>query len=261
MENSSYIKVIPTEFGPEETKNLLDRHQKWFYNFRFSNNITTENFDTMADIIHQVRSDLVFPWLDEMFKGRWGEINCVDIACHQGYFSTQLALRGARSVLGFDIREEHIEMAGVIKKLANLNNLSYRQQNIYEVGETTGQFELVLFLGLLYHLDNPMGALRKVKALTSNICVIETQVARPSGLQETLWGSDPNPRKGQGMGVFPIDLYHTEKGVNLLLIPSLNALYSMLYAVGFSRLYLGVPPPHFYSQYPDFDRVVIFAQV
>jgi tRNA (mo5U34)-methyltransferase len=40
-----------------------------------------------------------------------------------------------------------------------------------------GTFEVVLCLGLIYHLENPIGALRKAHALCKNVCIIETQIA------------------------------------------------------------------------------------
>ena len=37
-------------------------------------------------------------------------------------------------------------------------------------------FELTLFLGLLYHVEDPMRCLREVAAVTGELCVLETQV-------------------------------------------------------------------------------------
>ncbi|BAU26517.1 methyltransferase family protein [Aneurinibacillus soli] len=262
MENTNYVYAIPTTYESTKTKEYLSQYKDWFYVFTFSNDVATSVSDELIDRIHQTRADLIFPFLDELFQDRWDEITCMDIACNQGWFSTQLAVRGAKKVIGFDTRDEHLEMANVVKEIGGLNNITYVNQDLFELDESVaGQYDLTLFLGILYHLENPMGALRKVRSVTKNFCVIETQVARTSPELEILNGSDTTPKKGAGIGVFSADENHVQHGMSVVIVPTLPALYQMLYAAGFKRLYLSVPPGAMYEQYADFDRVVIFAQV
>lgn len=258
---SNWIRPISTKYSPDEIKAKIV-NEEWFYIYNFNNKVSTEISDSLANLIHQTRADLVFPFIDNMFAGRWRDTTCLDIACHQGWFTTQLAIRGAKSVVGFDIRDEHIRLASLIKDLGSFDNIMYQKENLYSIDETVyGQFDLTLFLGLLYHLDNPIAALKKVRALTKNICVIETQVARECPKMECLNGAELIVKQGYGIVVVDSDESHVENGLPVVLIPTLKALYQMLYAVGFDRLYLAVPPKRMYDQYPDFDRVVIFAQV
>lgn len=49
---------------------------------------------------------------------------------------------------------------------------------------TIGTFDVVLFLGVLYHLRNPLLALEKVRALTSHVAVIETSAISIPELEE-----------------------------------------------------------------------------
>ncbi|MNI30248.1 Ubiquinone biosynthesis O-methyltransferase [compost metagenome] len=259
---SKSILQIPTTLSTNEVESTIGRYNDWFYIYNFSNGVSTTVSDSLVNTIHQTRADLVFPLLDEMFKDRWDKIKCIDIACNQGWFASQIALRGASEVIGFDIRDEHLERASTIKEISGIQNLSYVNKNLFEVKDNElGQFDVTLFLGLLYHLENPMGALRRVRSLTKNICVIETQVTRPTRNTEILNGSDTNLKQGATIGVFSSDEHHVEGGLSVVIVPTLDALYQMLYAVGFNRVYLAVPPKTMYSQYPEFDRVIVFAQV
>lgn len=258
---SSVIKEIKSCISVSQTKEVLSSYNNWFYQFSFSNGVSNKIDDLLINTIHETRAEMIFPFLDDFFENRWEEITCLDIACNQGWFSTQIALRNAKRVLGLDIREEHIQMASTIKNIGDLKNLDFTVNNIFDTSEELGTFDVTLFLGLLYHLENPIGALRRVKSLTKKMCVIETQVARDSSKLDILNGSDVNIKQGYGIGVFKADTNHVDNNLSIVLVPTLNALYQMLYAVGFDRLYLSIPPHSMYEQYSEFDRVIIFAQI
>jgi SAM-dependent methyltransferase len=254
--------VIPTSRGLQEVQEKLSEHSPWFYEFRFSNGAITDTSDALALVIHRTRAQLIFPFLDAMFEGRWSEVRCLDMACHEGWFASQVAMRGARGVVGIDIREEHITKARLIKELGNFGDLTFTPDNVMTVDpEKYGTFEITLMLGLLYHLDDPLGALRAARAVTQQLFVVESQVARGSLQLECLWGSDTMSRQGPALALVQSDPAHVEPGKPVVLVPTLNALQEMLYAVGFSRVYLAIPPRPMYEQYPNYDRVVVFAQV
>ncbi len=73
-------------------------------------------------------------------------MRCLDIACHQGWFSIQVALRGTREVLGLDVRDNHIKMANTIKDLSDISNVKFKQENLYNIRtEEYGKNELHFF--------------------------------------------------------------------------------------------------------------------
>jgi hypothetical protein len=104
-----------------------------------------------------------------------------------------------------------------------------------------GTFDAVLVLGLVYHLEDPIGALRAARSHTGRLCIVETQVA--PGLSGRLdWGS---PRWTKAMeGSFAlVDESDELRGRNmeantssLSLVPSLDALLHVMRAVGFDRV-------------------------
>ncbi len=258
---SSAVRKIPSTKSKAEIERQLQQYDSWFYQFDFDNGAVTPPQSAEALWIHQSRANMFLPFLDRYFQGRWSQVRCLDIACHQGWFALQIALRGAKSVEGIDLRADHIAQATLVRDLGALHNLSYRQAAVFEL-EPQADYDLTLVLGLLYHLENPLGALRRVYAMTSELCIIETQVAKTDSELHCLWGTG-QPRQGPGIAVVRADAAHATERAEVTLVPTLEALYDMLYAVGFSHLYLGIAPQtvHEQFQYPGPDRVIVFAQV
>ena len=253
------IRVLPSAYPKRRLRTLLSRWTDWFYEFNFPDGVATET-DPVVSTIHRTRAELILPFLDDLFRDRWSGIRCLDVASHQGWFAIQVALRGALEVYGIDIRDNHVERASAVTELAGLHNVRFERRNLYDVqAEKDGLYDLTLFLGILYHLENPLQALRTVRSVTRELCVIETQVARPAPPLSSLWGSSPGIRKGPAVAVLPSDEGHVEGDRTVVLVPTLDALYRFLEAAGFARLYLAVPPQNAYEQYVDFDRVVVFA--
>lgn len=256
------FRPLPSNYQRKDIESGLNKFSEWFYKFEFENGASTRYPDQKTHEIHTTRAEIIFPFLDKMYEGKWQYMDCLDIACNQGWFSSQIAIRGAHRVNGIDIRESHIQMADTIKELSNLTNLNFKVQDFLEINNTSDEkADLVLFLGILYHLDNPLQALRKIRSLTKNLCVIETQVARSNPALECCWGSAPQNRKGPALALIESDQAHVGSNKSLVLVPTLDALYKMLYASGFDHLVLGIPTGTMEEQFQNFDRVVIFAQV
>jgi hypothetical protein len=153
-------------------------------------------------------------------------------------------------------------MAETIKELSGIFNLSFEREDLFAIKpEKTGKFTLTLFLGILYHLDNPMGALRVARSITESLCVIETQVARGNPVIECTWGSETVKRSGPGIAILSSDEKHVVGENALTFVPSIGALHAMLFAVGFSRIYQCVPPQTVNEQYRSSDRIILFAHV
>jgi hypothetical protein len=256
-----WIRALPSTLPKRRLKTALSNWTDWFYAFDFREGVSTQT-DPVVNRIHRTRADLILPFLDDVFQDRWSEMRCLDVASHQGWFAFQLALRGSREVRGIDVREEHIERACALRGLAGLQNVGFQKRDLYALdAERDGLYDLTLFLGVLYHLDSPLEALRIVRSVTSHLCVVETQVARPAPEMSSLWGSSPEIRRGPAMAVVPSDEGHVEGERSVVLVPTLDALYRLLRAAGFGRLYRSVPPRDAHEQYVDSDRVVVFAFV
>lgn len=251
---------IPSFQQKDETQNALNKAEPWFYEFQFLNGASTKQNHGVIDAVHKTRAEMVFPMLDDIIGENWSKTTCLDIACNEGWFSSQIAARGAAKVTGVDIRKEHIEKANLIKELSGLKNLEFHQKNILKTSENEyGNYDITLLLGLLYHVDDPIGIIRSAHALTKRMCIIETQVARSVAQLECRTIAAPGVRFGPGVALVASNTTHVEPGRGVVLVPSLDALYAMLYSVGFQRIFLVIPTYSSYEQFKDYDRVVLFA--
>jgi tRNA (mo5U34)-methyltransferase len=82
----------------------------------------------------------------------------LDIGCNAGFYAMEMKRRGAARVLGLDSDEEYLEQA---KFAADVNRLDieFRKLSAYDVGQLGERFDLVIFMGVLYHLRHPLLAL------------------------------------------------------------------------------------------------------
>lgn len=156
-----------SSFSEQEVRERI-RAVKWFHRIDLGNGIITEaERDTAAKIrgLH-IPNDL---------RGQ----TVIDIGTWDGAFAFECERRGAERVLatdhfawqkggdaGFTLAHELLR-SGVERKMIRVEELS---------PETVGVFDLVLFLGVLYHAENPMLYLRNVFSICRVRAIIETHV-------------------------------------------------------------------------------------
>jgi tRNA (mo5U34)-methyltransferase len=101
-------------------------------------------------------------------------LRALDIGPSDGFFSMHMARRGAR-VTAVDYRAKNGLGFEAMGQLTGLE-FDYRQMNLYDIpGSDIGEFDLVLFLGDLYHLPDMMRALNIVAQLCRSRLLVETQ--------------------------------------------------------------------------------------
>jgi len=108
----------------------------------------------------------------------------LDVGAWDGFFSFESERRGASRVLAVDT--EHSwgqEGWGTKQRGFNLarrilnSKVEDRMADVYDLSpERDGTFDLVLFLGVLYHLRHPLLALDKLAAVTKDQLILETFV-------------------------------------------------------------------------------------
>ncbi len=234
----------------------------WFYPFRLPSGQVTMTYDGGAlDAIHATRLAMLQQALRAEFGASIADCSVIDIACHQGWFSTQLAQMGARDVLAIDARAEHVADATLIRDALQLGNLRVQQSDVHALTpESTGQFDIVLMLGLIYHLENPVGALRTAAALTRRVCLVETQIV-PGLTGMVDYGSYRfvRPLKGSFGIVDETEETHGPEAstTGICLVPSLDALIWIMRKVGFRRVDVLPPPADAYEQLRYGKRVMV----
>jgi tRNA (mo5U34)-methyltransferase len=102
-------------------------------------------------------------------------MRALDLGTRDGFFAFELERRGAEVVAIDYVAKEASGFAVAAKLLGS--RVTYLQRNLYDLtASDLGTFDIVLFLGLLYHLPDPLGALRVVRNLTRKRMLLETLV-------------------------------------------------------------------------------------
>ena len=82
----------------------------------------------------------------------------LDIGCNGGFYSIEMKRRGASRVLGVDFDEDYLAQARFAAEVNGLD-IEFRRLSVYDVAALGERFDVVLFMGVLYHLRHPLLAL------------------------------------------------------------------------------------------------------
>ncbi|MGE0520395.1 MAG: TIGR04290 family methyltransferase [Candidatus Binatia bacterium] len=86
----------------------------------------------------------------------------LDIGCNAGFYALEMKRRGAARVLGIDCDERYLAQARLAAEVTGLD-IELRQLSVYDVADLGEAFDVVLFLGVLYHLRHPLLALERLR--------------------------------------------------------------------------------------------------
>jgi tRNA (mo5U34)-methyltransferase len=98
----------------------------------------------------------------------------LDIGCNAGYYSVELARRGA-TVLGIDVEPLYLRQARWVAQQCDLQDrLQFMQADVYDLIRQRRLFDLVWFAGVFYHLRYPLLALDLVRSVTGRLMMFQT---------------------------------------------------------------------------------------
>lgn len=107
------------------------------------------------------------------------DLRVLDLACLEGLYCVELALRGA-TVVGVEGREANIAKARFARDALSLTRVELVRADVRTLSrEAYGQFDVVLCLGLLYHLPAADAArlVRTIASMCTGFAILDTQVA------------------------------------------------------------------------------------
>ena len=82
----------------------------------------------------------------------------LDIGCNAGFYSLEMKRRGAERVVGIDTDEHYLKQARFAAQVTGLD-VEFRNLPVWQVAQLGERFDLVIFMGVLYHLRHPLLAL------------------------------------------------------------------------------------------------------
>ena len=171
--------------GPsdEQVRKEFTRFAYWHYAYQFEGGLSFSsrhnnpgpNTDKPKRPLQRFRH-----FMPDLIAAQGGSLRgkrVLDCACNSGFWSIQCALLGA-DVVGFDARDELIEQANLIKDITGAENVEFRELDFWDMSPETlgGTFDVVLSLGILYHLPKPLEALELIKSMARENILLDTTV-------------------------------------------------------------------------------------
>lgn len=154
-----------TKYSAEEIKEKIRQHKHWYHSVEVAPGIVTPGVNNT----HAVMETLELP--DDCTG-----LRVLDLGARDGFFSFLLEKRGASEVVAIDHVPPDKTGFSILKEIFQ-SNVAFHTDNIYNISvEKYGQFDIVLCLGLLYHLRSPLLALDKIRDVCQNELYIESHI-------------------------------------------------------------------------------------
>ncbi|MGI8741181.1 MAG: methyltransferase domain-containing protein [Bryobacteraceae bacterium] len=153
----------------------------------------------------------------------------LDIGTWDGWFAFEMERRGAE-VLAID-NWDNPRFHEMRERLGS--RAEYRQMDVYDLTpDRIGYFDIVLFMGVIYHLKHPLLALERVCALTKDLAAVDSFVLREK--HRRLGGVKSGVEKRPVMEFYETDEFggQTDNWVG----PSLACLMAFCRTAGFARV-------------------------
>jgi len=106
----------------------------------------------------------------------------LDIGCNAGFYSIEMKSRGASRVVGIDSDEEYLAQARFASEISGCK-VEFRRLSVYDVASLGERFDIVLFMGVLYHLRHPLLALDLIhEHVTRDMLVFQSMQRGPKNV-------------------------------------------------------------------------------
>ena len=159
---------LPRGIEPEKLFHGYHWHQRW----EIFQGVFTPGCNNVAMLCDNVG-------LPSDLRGK----RILDIGAWHGCFSFECERRGAKEVIALSLEPDKHVGFSCLKKAVGSRVVCYKEESVYNLSKRKfGEFDIVLFLGVLYHLRYPLLAIDKIRQVCRDTVLIETHVIDDSFL-------------------------------------------------------------------------------
>jgi 2-polyprenyl-3-methyl-5-hydroxy-6-metoxy-1,4-benzoquinol methylase len=212
---------------------IASEHGPWVaYNIRLADGVYTMSNNHVGSVeflIHaivQAVSDLSAKPLDQL--------RILDLGCHEGGYAIEFGLHGA-TVVGIEGRIASVEKARFAAEALGLDKVTFLQGDVRELKEEDlGRFDVVLCLGILYHLEvkDAVELVDRCYALCDELTVVRSAIWLSQDVSTVVNGHVFEGRRYRE---------NTHEGASLdnptSILPSRTSLLNLLADVGFTSVF------------------------
>jgi tRNA (mo5U34)-methyltransferase len=157
----------------DEIKARIQELGPWFHNLKLRG-IDTAPSHFLGDY-PTVKWSRFSSMIEPDLRGK----SVLDIGCNAGFFSLEMKRRGADYVLGIDSDENYLAQARFAAEVEGLE-VELRNLSVYDIAKIGQRFDIVLFMGVLYHLRYPLLALDLIREHVAEDLLIFQSMQRGS---------------------------------------------------------------------------------
>ncbi len=155
---------------------------RWHYEFDLGG-VRTPIFDQNHVNRHAQRKAYFFGPLVELCGGSLTGKRVLDLGCNAGFWSLAAIEAGADFVLGLDGRQMHVDQANLVFEAKGVDPSRYRFElaDVFAADPGDEPFDVVLCLGLLYHVSKPFELMDRMSRWSRDLVVIDTALDTAAG--------------------------------------------------------------------------------
>jgi len=152
-----------------EREREIARFSPWFHNLHLPDGSQTAPDHPLGDF-PSCKWQHIEPHIPQDLTG-W---TALDIGCNAGFYTFELARRGAR-VTALDMNPHYLEQCKwAAREFGVDDRIEWRQMQVYELAHTNEMFDIVWFMGVLYHLRYPLLGLDIVSRKVRRMMVVQS---------------------------------------------------------------------------------------
>lgn len=148
----SKVQPAPSMVDENSLQQRVEELGPWFHNMRLGN-IQTAPHHFLGDY-----PEANFRKFRNAISSDLSGLTVLDIGCNGGFYSFEMKRRGAARVLGIDTDEHYLQQARFAAEVTGLD-VQFEKMAVWDIGALQERFDLVIFMGVLYHLRHPLLAL------------------------------------------------------------------------------------------------------
>lgn len=231
----------------EALQREADSLAPWQYRYELAPGVFTPNSDEHHEW-NALRRRMIMGALGAAlgpngFQGR----SFLDGGCNAGLWSFEAHSAGATEIDAFDARPENIAKCEFIRETRGIsqNELRFQEGNLYDMEKRFEPHDVVLGLGFMYHLSDPIEIARQLASVTREVCVIDSNVNTQPG-SVCVYRTEDSA------------LHHNAVEASVM-VPNRNALIEMLQVGGFGIVSQIQPPSWAPVMYREGRRILLLA--
>jgi tRNA (mo5U34)-methyltransferase len=142
-----------TDFSPRDIERRVRDLGQWFHNLDLRG-VQTAPEHFLGDYPNVKWQKFAHAVPDDL-SGK----SVLDVGCNAGFYSIEMKKRGAARVVGVDSDETYLDQGRFAAEVSGFPDIEFRNLSVYDVGTLGQRFDVVIFMGVLYHLRHPLLAL------------------------------------------------------------------------------------------------------